>query len=113
MSWMSLMAGNGGGGGGGGASVLVVNVSEESGTLTLDKTFSEIRDAMTTGLAVTKFEMIVGEPGDPDYYKNIVITPVVHLYEEVEGNNPGAYTVTAYDTTFTAQSENDYPSYTP
>lgn len=83
--WMKeIIDASGGGGGGGGA--LVIGMTVEGGTMTLDKTWQEIYDHMGTGsLAMVLIEITdadelsvvhqivlncVGFPSDSEYYVN-------------------------------------------
>lgn len=82
----AIGSGGGGGGGGGGVGALVIGMTVEGGTMTLDKTWQEIYDHMGTGsLAMVLIEItdadelsvvhqIVlsceGFPSDSEYYVN-------------------------------------------
>ena len=68
---------NGGGG-------FVVNVTSENGTLTMDKTFAEIYEAMDSGIpCFMKYfvELGSGETLDTAYSYSALLSPIVTLYK--------------------------------
>jgi hypothetical protein len=68
---------NGGGG-------FVVNVTSENGTLTMDKTFAEIYEAMDSGIpCFMKYfdELGSGETLDTAYRYSALLSPIVTLYK--------------------------------
>lgn len=86
----------GGGGGGGGASVLVVNVTEDNGTYTCDKTAAEMWAAVP--LVCFKSKM-----GDAD-----VIRCLFWAWNDEES---GYIFVDSGDNNFEAASGTDYPTF--
>lgn len=92
-------ASSGGGSGGGGDSGLVVEcIYDGIDTSTLNKTWKEINDAMTVGT-------------------HVVITYDYNTIQGVDAaikcfTDGSTYTVSTYDYSYDATSENGYPSYT-
>lgn len=85
-----------GGGGGSGGGVLVVHTTASGTRSTMDKTFKQIEDGMTSGGVVVVDEA----PG-----VSCVVSTVLGTHKE-----SGVYEVYAYgDITYSADSEDGYP----
>jgi len=85
----------GGGGGGGGSGVLVVNISVSGTISTMNKTFAQIFDGMTSNGVVAVEESAISTG----------IRPVLSVYKEI-----GVYEVLLYgDVIYSAESEDGYP----
>lgn len=93
---IALIKSLGGSGGGGGASVLVVNVTEDNGTYTCDKTAAEMWAAVP--LVCFKYKQ-----GDAD---------VIRCLTEAGNGEEQGYMFADYNNQFVAASGTDYPTAT-
>lgn len=88
------MLGSGGGGSGGGVMIAHGSVDESAGTVTLDKTWQEIADAVLCFII----------SGDAE------TTISVDFITEI-GHDSDRYSIGTAQYTFYAESPNDYPAY--
>ena len=107
----NALGGNGGGGGGGGSAPLIVHITEEGATWTLDKTWNEIKSAVESGLVYilspysssTYYELwIVGEiSGDDqdDQYGQWAVTCFKDGYGQMFSTSvgPDDYPMASFD----------------
>ena len=91
----------GGGGGGGGGGALVVNVVIEGSIYTLDKTFSEIKSAYSSGLVIVKTET--------DYSTSNAL--VIALNEVPDDEFPSYAVTIGTQEQFSTYEVDGYPSY--
>ena len=89
-----------------GTSIFKVGVVSEIGSMRLDKTFKEIRDAMKNDIPA------YAVMNDEEFF---AMYPIVAIFEPIE-SNPGVLVFSEYAndkfiaTPMYAQTENDYPS---
>lgn len=104
-SWMKEIIDASGGGGGGGGGVLIIGMTEEGGTLTLDKTWQEIYDHMSAGGIATV--VIVSTLEDEPSVSHMIVKSINGFTSDSE------YYVNFYDSIFpqfSATSPSGYPS---
>jgi hypothetical protein len=106
---VSDLADNYSGGGGGGGS-LIVNVTEDESFWRLDKTWKEIKDAISSGsVAYIKNPDITSSSSNS--YASVIGCGRVETSSSQQYQIFVSYTQTNNATTYYADTENDYPYY--
>lgn len=90
-------------GGGGGSSGLVLNITENSGTYTLDKTVSEIVEALNSGISPVFIS--TGDDGGKNYYQLASVSLTLSTWDI-------KISCTGYSDVFAAVGASAYPSFT-
>lgn len=100
----SLLEGIIDGGSGESSGIFVVNSVDDDQTMTaiLDKTWTEIRDAILSGKQVL---VIIDHPGQIKYE----LITAVYMTEYISGTKEGGISIDGYS--YYADSEDDYPHY--
>lgn len=90
-------------GSGGGSSGLVLNITENSGTYTLDKTVSEIVEALNSGISPVFIS--TGDDGGKNYYQLASVSLTLSTWDI-------KISCTGYSDVFAAVGASAYPSFT-
>lgn len=102
-------SGSGGGGGGGGVFIVNTEYDADTGIMTLDKTFGEIKSAFETSFIVIHNE---GFPGEGYTETNCWYVSTIVINENSKGGTINVYDLqsSGYDD-YNATSDDEYPSH--
>lgn len=98
------------GGGSGGIMLIGVTIDEERSCLVLNKTYKEIKDAMSSGIV----PIIAMNPVDNPTWHRYYYEPIYSYYESTynDGVTQDSITIRTYEWTMTTNGgEDEYPEY--